>query len=373
MAWYNENLTQDTFKMFHSDKDKTQLCTIEDCYNLENYNHRDNIIKLEKKFDDAWSFFLKLQEKCKQENLIISILDSHIKGYVKKTGKPNYSGCLYVAFQYENKPYPILNLSVVRSNVTIEIRHPIKDIFSIDEFNEENFEINTGWQLYLPTISLAQYRNLEAGADSLLDYLTNYVLNIKNYLDNGNRIILNGESAAESIFYQDLICLYEENANGNNWIRHGQRPVPNQNGNWLELDIQLDIVRDDKPIKLAIEIQGRHHYPKEYKKNPELWEIVENKHKTKINWCRENEVIFVWLDWQAFNDVVIKDGTQPRKMKSRVESVKSMIEEIISRCNGEHYYIEIFAEDKTALTFSIEEKRPKGFILTSEEVASYAI
>lgn len=364
MAWYNKNLTQDTFKMFCR-KNETQLHSIEDCYNqnLTNYHYRDNIKKLEKKFDEAWDFFLKLQTKCQQENLYISIPKSHIKGHIQETGKPNYSGCLYVEYQHNGNSYPILNLSVVRSNVTIEIRHPIKDIFSIEEFNEENTEIYTAWQIYLPTISLAQYNNIETGADSLLNYLANYVLNIRTYLNDGHKIVLRGKSAAESILYQDIIFLYEEFAVGNNWLRHGDRPVENPNGNWLELDIQLNIIHNNKPINMAIEIQGRHHYPQEYKNKPELWKNVEDKHQTKINWCRDKEVIFVWLDWQAFNDVVIKNGTNPRKMKSRIEIVKQMIERIISTYNERNFYIEIFAEtNKSALTFSTEEKRPKNFI-----------
>jgi hypothetical protein len=371
MAWHNYNIV--TFE----DVKKFGGKSIRDCYESSDlFNNPeltkidcDKIQQLENRIGVAWKL---------KELLDFKIPKNQLKDLIGKTSCPSYTACVYAAIDEKDKD-GILNIGVDRHRIWLEFRHSQPEFFSKDEI-EKKYGIKIGFQLDWFTIDLSHILRKKGTHDTLpktqlcyeldnsyfeeiTEILTGYVESISKFLNDGGKFAPAGESKAEVILFRDLHHLYEESKSTEttNWLSHGARPITNpKTGNKLELDIQIEI----KSVKLAIEIQGRHHYPtaKEYKNKPELWKSVEDKHRTKIDWCRENKVIFVWLDWQSFNDVVIKDRTNPRKMKSRIESVKNMIEKIISTCGEKHFYIEVFAKNKSELTFSTEENRPRKFI-----------
>lgn len=364
MTWYNKNhLTSETFNKFYLHGNLNNLSYIGNCYQESIIGEPDlqeseqvlnkNLFQLESQLKLSWNFFEEFQKKCYQEGMLICC-DSHLKGHQKspedKKGKPYYAVCFYISYVYKKSSYRVLNLDIRNSGINIEIRHPISEIFSIDIFKEEAKDIKVGWQNNLPKLEL--FKNIEQH-DILMNQLIDYIRNIKIFLDNGGKLNPKGQSKAETILYNDLINLYQ-NRKGSveNWIRHGQRPISNPNGNPLEIDIQIDLTQD---VKLAIEIQGRHHYPCEYKNNQQ-WDNVEQKHQTKIKWCAERKIIFVWLDWVAFNNVVVKQ----RSSKSRQKLIANMIFKIISMCKNENFYVEIF-EANNDLTFSTIEKRKMSF------------
>ncbi len=370
MAWHNYKIiTLENVKKFDGK-------SILDCYLGSNICDSERTIiapekiqKLENRIGVAWKL---------KELLNFYIPKNQLKDLIRETLCPSYTACIYAAIDEDDRD-GILNISIEGNTVRLEFRHAQPEFFSKEEI-ERQYGIKVGFQGDWFTIDLRHilrkkgtlnnlpeaelcYELDDSYFEEITEILTKYIKSISEFLNSGGKFAPSGESKAEVVLFKDLNKLYyNETKSSELFLTHGARPITNPHtGNKLELDIQLNITHNDTPIKMAIEIQGRHHYPKEYQNNPKLWESVENKHQTKINWCRENEVIFVWLDWQAFNDVVIKDGTNPRRMNSRIESVKSMIEQIISRCNGEHFYIEIFAENKNLLTFSSEERRPKQF------------
>jgi hypothetical protein len=68
--------------------------------------------------------------------------------------------------------------------------------------------------------------------------------------------------------------------------------------------------------------------------------VGEQKHRTKVNWCYENDVIFVWLDWAALNRYIIQDGNTKRGETSRRNSVSNLLVEPVIKAylDGWRYF-----------------------------------
>lgn len=367
MAWHNHNITT------LEDAKKFGGKSIQECYLGSDIFDR-KLTKIDDNKVQQLENFIGVAWKIK-ELLNFKIPKNQLKDLKGTTSCPSYTACIYAALDETDRD-GILNIGIQSNTVRLEFRYPQTEFFSKDEI-ENKYGINVGFQtdwftidlrhilrkkgtvIHLPATELC-YELDDSYFEEITEILTGYTESITNFLNEGGRFSPSGESKAEVILFRDLHYLYEEKKSTKNWLTQGSRPILNPNtGNKLELDIQMDIIRDNKPVKIAIEIQGRHHYPKEYKKEPQKWESVENKHQTKIKWCLQKQIMFVWLDWQAFNDVVIKDGTRPRKTESRRSLVTNMIEKIITCYKTGNLYVEVFAENNT-LTFS-SKSRPSIF------------
>lgn len=349
MAWYNKDITKETVKKFYLHNDN-RLASITDCYQeeirgatpiriIKEESHQKRMKKMEERFDYAWNFFEQLVDQCAKNGMALTIKDSHLKFHNNKTGTPNYTACLYVSYIHNNNDYKILNLGVLTNDTSVEIRYPISEIFSIEQFMEENPKIKIGWINDLPYVGFNQLS--EINYNNVINYLYKYVCAIREYLDANYKLNPAGESKAEVILYRDLEHLYEHQATNPHWLRHGNRPIRNPNGGLLELDVQMDIPRNGRSIQIAIEIQGPHHYKAMYQNNPERWDAVDLKHQIKKEWCALNNKIFVWLDWQFFHNNFIKDGSRLRRIESRRDKVIEMIEKIITCYENGERYIEI--------------------------------
>ena len=374
MAWYNQNLTDNSYAQFklHDAESTYRPASVSDCYR-EEWKHQgarvdrapdqDRVRRLEDRLAAAWNFYKFLKDSLARKGVFLSADKSHLKGF--GSGVIGYGSCIYLQLKHGGKSYDILNLSVVGNDVNVEIRHPKAELFS-DTLHSERVEIylaqqksfnppRLSWISGRPMLSMRKFLGIDESAlnknlvippaSILATEIALYIKSIIEYLDAGEQLRTFGESLAETVLYRDLAAIYANCANGDHWLLHGQRPISNGRS-WLELDLQIFLKND---IKIAIEIQGPYHYPAMEQTN---WEYIHCKHNTKINWCEENGLIFVWLDWETFNRCVVHLGQKQRPDAERRAIVRTMMNEIIEAHKNGHRFINIQMIDRN-LTYGL--------------------
>jgi hypothetical protein len=219
----------------------------------------------------------------------------------------------------------------VANDVNLEIRYPLAEFFSTAEFEKNYPQCKLGYINGLPQISLKKFfgmSNIDAYIDKLVNIIGDYVTSLQNFLKEGGKLRNFGESKAEVTLLKDLEHLYGEFRSSDQWLLHGQRPIQRTNGSWLELDLQMKIKYADVVPNIAIEIQGPHHYINE-KLNPNVWENIDAKHKEKLEWCKANGYIFLWVDWEYFHRNFVMDGQRHRHEHDRRERVKKWMDGVL--------------------------------------------
>ena len=370
MAWYNQNLTDDSYAQFqlHHAESTASPASVLDCYQqewecqgarVELKPDQARVTQLESRLAAAWIFYKFIKDSLSSERICVSADKSHLKGF-GNGGNPLYTSCIYLQLKYGEQSFDILNLSVVSNDVNVEIRHPKAELFSETLYIERVQDHNRpplGWISGLPMLSMRRFLGVDEAhlnqelvicpSSILATEILLYVKSIIQYLDAGEKLRTFGESQAETVLYRDLAAIYANCQDGAPRLLHGQRPISN-NGSWLELDLQILF---ENNIKIAIEIQGPFHYPAKDEGN---WEYIQCKHITKIKWCVEHGLIFVWLDWEAFNRCVVHSGQRKRTDAQRQPIIRELMNNIIKAHTNGHRFINVQMDGTRAnLTYGL--------------------
>lgn len=372
MAWYNENLKDDNYNRFFAQEAKRngELQTILHCYQEQDFhddNYENRLKQFESKIDEAWEVFKELRSNCGEAGISIIVERSHLKGHKGhkghkgKTKRPNYGACFYVGLaDYQN--CLVLNIAVGSGDVFFEIRNPVAELFSIDEFcdRREEDSVKVGWINHIIQVRMNQFLNKKLPGEArerLFQDIAKYIKSIHDYVRQGGTVRVFGQSKAERIIYLDLKKIYREKKIV---VAHGYRHRMRNQGGMLEIDLDVQLpTKCGSSVRFAIEIQGPYHYP-QYYDNENDWLDIEDKHEAKIQWCKKNDILFVWMDWGSINRVLIKDGARQRITPSRRSLLVNLIEKLETCYKGDCRYVEIF-EREGELVVLEESVRPRTF------------
>jgi hypothetical protein len=347
MVWYNKRLDDDNYCQFSpkngGDLDSIQKCFLTDPDFQGSQINERHVSRLEANLTEAWKIFTQLKQV--GVTYAMGAPHSHLKGFIKKTKRPNYDSCIFVGIKHPNEQNAIntdvINLSVDVNAINIEIRYPLAEFFSPDHFESDYPHCKLGYINGLRVINLRRFLNQNmASQEDLTAVLNNYVTAVNSFLAEGGKLRTYGESKAEVILFKDLEHIYATNRCllNNNWLRHGQRPIRRASGSLLELDLQMEIATNGKQVRIAIEVQGPEHYQNSCRSD---WSNVNSKHEEKKRWCMVHDYLFVWLDWKYFHKNIVMDGQKYRKVDDRRRLTKEMVDQFVSAYIKGERYIEI--------------------------------
>ncbi len=359
MPWYNNLLNSENYIYFNSNIEPANFLTPKKLYDeanviVKNYgNHEQHLNSLDKRLSLAWS----LIEKIQANSIFVrnATHHSHLKG-LNKNNAPYYTACFYVCGQnpVDNSDVKTINLSIERNDVFVEIRYPLAEFFSVEEFATNYPDVKLWFINGLPKFSIRRFKESrnkkgsEIGEDGLVKFLLEYISRIEIFLALGGKLRTAGESLAEIHLKQALEAFYGNmNNNVANWLRHGHRPIQFNNGR-LEIDILMTL-RDenqDADQTFAIEIQGPHHYIDLNPHNQD-WDNIQNKHEAKIKWCTGRNYAFVWADWTAFNKIFVMNGQKPYPVDERINRIKTWMNEVITQYAHGHRCIALITEERS--------------------------
>lgn len=359
MTWYNNFVNEANYWMFCSDKNNQNkdlnrpfdLLYEEELAAIggKKVINKEKSIAFKGRLDSAWRIMSRLlkidgifiDEKC------------HLEGF---KGSPSYRACFYIGLSSKNcQGNDILNISVKGGDISIEFRNPVEGNFSADsflrKFNWYGDGKNIGWINGLPAISIRKFFGVsESGIASieisdkikyelLIEIISEYIINIIYYCSQGGSLRTYGQSKGEVVLLKDIEKLFSCKKNGavGSWLLHGDRPV-NNGARSLELDIQIFLKINNSPVSLAIEVQGRHHYPD---LSDPLRGYIDLKHRKKIEYCKTNNMIFIWLDWGALDKCFIKNKGKERSPQERLDIVSEFMNKSISAYNAGCRYLEV--------------------------------
>ena len=359
MAWYNNSLNSQNYIYFNSNIEPANFLTPKKLYDEANAiignheNHERHLDSLDMRLSLAWSIIEKIQEN--SEFVRNATHHSHLKG-LNKNSAPYYTACFYVCGNnpIDNIDTKIINLSIESNDVFVEIRYPLAEFFSVEEFSTNYPGVNLGFINGLPKFSIRSFKEFidnggsVRGEDGLLKFLLEYISRIEIFLTRCGKLRTAGESLAEIQFKQALEAFYGNmNNNVTNWLRHGHRPIQFNNGR-LEIDLLMTL-RDenqDADQTFAFEIQGPHHYIDLNPHNQD-WDNIENRHKAKIKWCMERNYAFVWVDWMAFHKIFVINGQRPYPVHERNNRIRIWIDEVIDQYDRGCRCISLITEERS--------------------------
>lgn len=359
MPWYNNSLNSENYIYFNSNINPGNFLTPNELYDEANVvvgnheNYERNLDSLNKRLILAWSLIEKIQANSKFVRNATH--HSHLKG-LNKNNAPYYTACFYVCGKnlIDNSDVKIINLSIERNDVFVEIRYPLAEFFSIEEFYTNYPDVNIGFINGLPKFSIRRFKESRDKNGSLrienglVKFLLEYFSRIEIFLALGGKLRTAGESLAEIHLKQALEAFYG-NMNNNvvNWLRHGHRPIQFNNGH-LEIDLLMTLRDENQDVDqtFAIEIQGPHHYIDLNPHNQD-WYSIQNKHEAKIKWCIERNYAFVWADWTAFHKIFVMNGQRPYHVHERNNRIRIWIDEVIAQYDHGRRCIALITEERS--------------------------
>ncbi len=201
----------------------------------------------------------------------------------------------YVGFVDKEDPF-LMNFTIIPSNLNVEFR------FS-QYLPEKGFE-KLKWQTKnwrCADIKSYDYK-------FILNLIEGYIGNIKNdvYSD---KLRSGGRSFVEEFIYRDLKSIYP-----NIHIERNKRPDELRSDKDKPLELDLFIPE----LSVAIEVQGPQHFREVYGDNSRL----KINDKVKINWCKENGVKMIWVDWEKYNENMLREtkNTRIKLMKNQLNT-----------------------------------------------------
>jgi len=84
----------------------------------------------------------------------------------------------------------------------------------------------------------------------------------------------------------------------------------------LELDLYIP------ELKIAIELQGPQHFREVYGENSSL----KKNDLRKKQWCRDNKIKFIWMNWDGFNKDLLR-----LSFAQRTERLKDIMDSFVER------------------------------------------
>lgn len=229
--------------------------------------------------------FVNHESLLPNSQLAVSLLQRFPDLFVPKVqmkSKGNKNTCWYVAF----KEFPdkwIMNFTILPSDLNVELRGT--RFFEIRDFHHH--ELDMQFQKNLP-----YFKCRKIGLENMVGVLEEYLCAIAAAVAEG-KLKSPSKSSAEYFIVSDLRKSYPEYK-----FRHGERPVANGRGGFLELDIYV------KELSIAIEVQGPTHYQHtDIYKN---YDQVKNRDEIKKTWCFENDVKLIHIDWDAYMRTLYK-------------------------------------------------------------------
>lgn len=144
--------------------------------------------------------------------------------------------------------------------------------------------------------------------------LAEYIPQCKEALEQG-RLKKGGTSAAETVV-GDVLDLYGIE------IIQGAYPelLRNADGNLLQLDFQLP------SLKIAIEVQGPHHF-RDFFGKPEQLAIRQKNDAFKVKTCLENDMSIIWMN---------SEGIQKELVRLPISEQKEIIRELLDLTKHNH-------------------------------------
>lgn len=210
----------------------------------------------------------------------------------KRSGVKNT--CWYIAL-IEKPDIYIANFTIIPSNLHIEFR--LARFFSVKNKHIEEFGM--WYQVNWPTFGL---KNIGQGIAAEL--LEEYVETVTPHVLNGTHRTV-GRSSAEYLIHHDLKTIFPEHK-----VRHGERPILQPSGNYLELDLYIP------KLNFAIEVQGPTHYAETdiYGNHKE----VSIRDSFKKQWCQERGIKLMHIEWEGYIKTLYRLPENERQQKFRV-------------------------------------------------------
>jgi hypothetical protein len=202
----------------------------------------------------------------------------------------------YVAFDF-NHDVRIINLTLTRAGVNVEFRY--------SQYLDPKYFDEMKWQT-------KNWRCLDTQSYSMHfihEVISSYLLVLKNEILNNN-IKITGRSFAEDMIYNDLKVVLPDYKIRRN-LRHDK--MRSDKNEPLEFDLFI------KEASLGIEVQGPQHYRKIFSCNQRLKE----NDQVKIQWCAQNGIKLVWINWEEYNQVLLK-----AKQAKRIQFYKDLTSHI---------------------------------------------
>ncbi|MFH0812327.1 MAG: hypothetical protein V2A69_05750 [Pseudomonadota bacterium] len=204
---------------------------------------------------------------------------------VQYKGQGVANTCWYVGMVNKKEPF-LLNFTIIPSNLNVEFR--FSQYLPPDIFESLKWQ-NSSWR----------YADLNTyGADRIHTMIEKYLNNIQGDFD-ADLLEQGGKSFAEKIIYRSLCRVFKGTDIQTNIRLDELRSTLNKP---LEFDIYIP------SIPLAIEIQGPQHFKAVYGRNDRLKE----NDQYKKNWCRSNDIKFVWMNWEGINRDLLKLSYEKR-------------------------------------------------------------
>lgn len=185
----------------------------------------------------------------------------------------------YVTFDF-NHDVRILNFTITRPGINIEFRYS-------QYVNPKYFDMMK-WQ----TTSWRCLDTQSYSINIINEVISDYILNIKNEVLN-NKIKIGGRSYMEDMIFNDLSTIFSSIHIDRNKRLDKMRSDKNK-------PLEFDIYIKDKSI--AIEVQGPQHYKEIYGNN----ERLKTNDSAKVDWCIENRVKLVWINWEEYNKTILR-------------------------------------------------------------------
>lgn len=199
----------------------------------------------------------------------------------------------YVVFSDLEEPF-LINVRLNPSNVVVEFR--FSQYLKLDVFEKLQWQ-NSSWR----------YADLNKfGKKQLVQMILEYITALKEDCYN-RKLKQGGQSFAEKVLYWSVAQIFSFDKVLRNVRLDAMRSSKNK-------PLELDIYVPDKNI--AIEIQGPRHFSEER---------VQENDKFKVEWCKNNNIKLIWMNWDAINKDLMKlhFNERTRYMKSFLDSVLS--------------------------------------------------